>query len=79
MVVKIEGKEHRQGVSKAGKNYDFINLHFLGRQNGVEGLAAISKIMDTSVIPYENIIVGQHYDLEVDFSGNIISMHPAKA
>jgi len=79
MVVKIEGKEHRQGVSKAGKNYDFISLHFLARQTGVEGLAAVSKIVNTTVIPYDNIIVGQHYDLEVDFSGNIIGMHPAKA
>lgn len=79
MVVKIEGKEHRQGVSKAGKNYDFINLHFLAKQNGVEGLAAVSKIVNTSVVRYEDILVGQHYDLEVDFSGNIIQMRPAKA
>lgn len=79
MIVKVEGKEHRQGVSKAGKNYDFIALHFLARQSGVEGMAAVSKIVNTSVIPYANIVVGQHYDLEVDFSGNIIGMNPAKA
>jgi hypothetical protein len=78
MVVKIEGKEHRQGVSKAGKNYDFISLHFLARQNGVEGHAAVSKIVNTSVIPYENILVGQHYDLEVDFGGNVIGIKPVK-
>lgn len=78
MVVKVEGKEHRQGVSKAGKNYDFISLHFLARQNGVDGLAAVSKIVNTSVIPYESILVGQQYDLEVDFGGNVIGMKPAK-
>ena len=79
MIVKVEGKEHRQGVSKAGKNYDFISLHFLARQSGVEGMAAVSKIVNTSVISFDNIIVGQQYDLDVDFSGNIIGMRPAKA
>lgn len=79
MVVKVEGKEHREGVSKAGRNYNFNVLHFMGRQAGVEGLAAITKIVDTSVISYDDILVGQHYELEPDFNGNIISVHPAKA
>lgn len=79
MIVKVEGKEHREGVSKAGKNYNFNNVHFLARQRGVEGMAAVSKIVDTAVISYEDILVGQHYDLELDLGGNIIGMHPAKA
>lgn len=78
MVVKVEGKAHRQGVSKAGKNYDFIVLHFLARESGVDGMAAVTKNINTSVCPYEQILVGQHYDLEVDFSGNIVGMRPAK-
>lgn len=79
MVVKIEGKEHRQGVSKAGKNYDFNVVYFLAKQRGVDGLAAVSKIVDTALIPYDNIIVGQHYDIEIDLNGNIDGMHVAKA
>lgn len=79
MIVKVEGKEHREGVSKAGKNYNFNNVHFLARQRGVEGMAAVSKIVDATVISYEDILVGQHYDLELDLSGNIIGMHPSKA
>lgn len=79
MVVTIEGKEHRQGVSKAGRQYDFVSVHFLAKQRGVEGLAAVSKIIDPSLIPYENIIVGQHYDVEIDLSGNICSICVAKA
>lgn len=79
MIVKVEGKEHREGVSKAGKNYNFNNVHFLARQRGVEGMAAVSKIVDATVISYEDILVGQHYDLELDLSGNIVGMHPAKA
>lgn len=79
MVVKVEGKEHRQGVSKAGKSYDFINLHFLLKRRGVDGMAAVTKIVDTSVIPYEDILVGQYYDLEVDMFANIVGMRPAKS
>lgn len=79
MVVKIEGKEHRQGVSKAGKQYDFITLHFLAKQRGVEGLAAVSKIIDTALIPYDHILVGQHYELEPDLDGNIIGIRVVKA
>lgn len=78
MVVKVEGKEHRQGVSKAGRNYDFIVLHFMARQNGVDGLAAVQKLVNTSVVSFESILVGQNYDLEPDFDGNIISVRPAK-
>ena len=78
MIVKVEGKEHRQGVSKAGKNYDFIVLHFMARQNGVDGLAAVSKIVNTSVVSYDTILVGQNYDLEPDFDGNIIAVKPVK-
>jgi len=78
MVVKVDGKEHRKGVSKAGKNYDFHVIHFLAPDRRVEGLAAVTKIIDTSVIEYEKILVGQHYDLVPDFDGNIIEMRPAK-
>lgn len=78
MIVKVEGKEHRQGVSKAGKNYDFIVLHFMARQNGVDGLAAVQKLVNTSVTSYESILVGQNYDLEPDFNGNIVAVRPAK-
>ena len=78
MVVRVDGKEHRQGVSKAGKNYDFITLHFLGKQRGVEGQAAITKIIDNTLIPYEKILVGQYYDLEPDLNGNIIGISVAK-
>jgi len=78
MIVKVEGKEHRQGVSKAGKNYDFIVLHFMARQNGVDGMAAVQKLVNTSVTSYESILVGQNYDLEPDFNGNIVAVRLAK-
>lgn len=79
MVVKIEGKEHRQGVSKAGKNYDFNIVYFLAKQRGVDGQAAVNKIVDSTLIPYDNIIVGQHYELSIDLNGNIDGISAAKA
>ena len=79
MVVKIEGKEHRQGVSKAGRNYDFIVLHFLAKQRYVEGQAAVTKNVSSDTVDYNRILVGQFYDLEIDLSGNITGMRPAKA
>lgn len=78
MVVKIEGKEHRQGVSKTGRNYDFIVLHFLAKQRYVDGMAAITKNVNSDTVDYAQILVGQHYDLDIDLSGNITGMRTAK-
>lgn len=79
MVIKIEGKEHRQGVSKRGNEYDFYVLHFLGVRSGVEGKAAYEKLVDPSVLPYDEILVNQCYDIETDFSGSIVKMRVAKS
>lgn len=79
MNVKIEGKEHREGKSKAGRDYNFHVIHFLAPRSGVVGNASYEKIVSSSVIDFDAIIVGQVYDLTVDFSGNIVSMVSAKA
>lgn len=79
MVVKLEGKEDRHGTSrKTGKDYHFIVLHFLLVQQGVEGISAQQVLCDPSVIPYDKLLVGQMYDIEFDFRGNILSVTPAK-
>lgn len=79
MNVKIEGKEERKGTSKkTGKDYHFIVLHFLSRKAGVDGQAAYEKLLDPSVLDYDHIQVGTVYDLEVDLTGNIVSMEIAK-
>lgn len=79
MVIRLEGKEHRKGTSKSGKAYDFIVLHFLGKLRGVEGLGAVQKLVDSDLISYDDLLVGQHYELEPDLDGNIISIKVAKA
>lgn len=79
MVVKVYGKQHCQGVSKkSGKNYDFYNLHLLVKDRNVDGLACCVKMVDPSVISFDNILVNQQYDLQTDFNGNIVSISPAK-
>ena len=40
MKIQIVGKSHRTGISKSGRNYDFIELHFVAPARGVEGEAA---------------------------------------
>lgn len=80
MVVKLEGKEERQGTSrKTGKDYHFIVLHFLLRQNGVDGMSAQQVLCDPSVMAYDKLLVGQMYDIQCDFKGSILSVVPAKS
>ena len=79
MVIRLEGKEHRKGTSKRGQDYDFLVLHFLGKTRGVEGLGAVQKLVDPNLMPYDDLLVGQHYELEPDLDGNIIAIKVAKA
>lgn len=79
MIIKIEGKQHMQGVSKkTGKKYDFITIHTLMKMPYVEGLAAVTKNIGVDVIAYNSIIVGSYYDFQTDFKGNVTSVTPAK-
>lgn len=78
MVITIGGKEHKAGTSKAGKPYDFNVIHFLGPKKNVFGNAACEKIVDPSVIAYDDILVNQAYEVETDLDGNIIRMQVAR-
>jgi hypothetical protein len=79
MVTEIVGKCHRQGISKtSGKPYDFSEVHYLGRKKGVEGLAAVAKTVGADIIAYDDIAIGEMYDIERDDDGNIIGMAKAK-
>lgn len=79
MIIKVEGKQHRKGISnKTGNSYDFIVVHCLCTLPYVEGKAAVQKNLSTSVIDYDKILVGQYYDFQTDFSGNVTCVIPAK-
>lgn len=78
MVIVVNGKERKTGTSKKGSNYDFIVLHFLAAQRGVVGQAAIQKLVNPSVISYDDILVNQGYEVDVDLRGDIVAMKVAK-
>ena len=79
MILKIEGKQHRKGVSsKSGREYDFIVVHVLMNQPYVEGKAAVTKNISSDVISFDKLLVGQSYDFQTDFDGNVISVVPAR-
>lgn len=78
MKIKVYGKVHLSGTSKkSGNKYDFIQLHTLVPQRGVEGQSAKTVMVDPSIINYDAIIVGKDLDVEVDFDGRIVSARPA--
>lgn len=79
MVIKIEGKQHKKGISqKNGNSYDFIIVHTLMKVPYVEGLAAVTKNISVDLIAYDRLIVGSYYDFQTDFNGNVTSVTPAK-
>ena len=79
MILKLEGKQHRQGVSKStGRDYDFIVVHLLMNLPYVEGKAAVTKNISTNIISYDRLLVGQVYDFQTDFNGNVTAVVPAK-
>lgn len=79
MKIKVYGKVHLQGTSKkTGNKYDFIQLHCLVPQRGVEGEAAKVISISPDIVNYDSIIVGKNCAVEVDFDGRVLSCVPEK-
>lgn len=79
MVIKLEGKVRRTGKSsKTGREYDFGTLYFLCKEKGVDGLAAVGKLVDPFDVDLDKLVVGQYYNLEIDLNGNVMGVTPAK-
>lgn len=80
MNLKLYGKAHIQGKSsKTGKDIDFYVLHLLMPDPRIEGLSAVQKTVNPSVIDYDKLLVNQYYDIEPDFNGNIVKITPSKS
>ena len=74
MKIKVFGRVHLYGTSKkTGNKYDFIQLHCLVPQRGIEGEAAKVISVSPDIVNYDSIIVGKSCDVEVDFDGRVIS------
>lgn len=79
MKVKIIGKQHLNGTSrKTGNPYDFSVVHFNCTQSGVEGLSATTVNLGREIIAYNDIRVGEDYDLEFGVHGIIVGFTPVK-
>lgn len=79
MKIKVYGKVHLSGTSKkTGNKYDFIQIHTLVSQRGVEGEAAKAITISPDIVNYDSIIVGKSCSVEVDFDGHVISCVPEK-
>ena len=79
MKIKVYGKVHLSGTSKkTGNKYDFIQLHGLVPQRGVEGEAAKVISISPDIVNYDSIMVGKSCAVEVDFDGRVVSCVPEK-
>lgn len=76
MKIQVEGKAHLKGTSKrTGNNYDFVEVHYLGKARGVDGLAAKTVHIDPQVCPPSDIVVGGVYDVEFDDRGYAVGFN----
>ena len=65
MKIKILGKAHYKGHSnRTGRDYDFLQFHYLGVDSQVEGQAAMTVTVDPKFIDYESVVVGNEYIIE---------------
>ena len=83
MVIKIEGLEHRKGISsKSGNSYDFYVIHYLsepGANRRVNGRESKNKIVDVSYVDENKFVPGAYYEVVTDLDGNVVKpIVPAK-
>lgn len=68
------GKVRRNGVSKAGKPYDFTSCSVSYPVFGVEGVQVSEFLVDSRLIQYDALKIGDHYDFDYDSKGNLINV-----
>ena len=74
MTIKVYGKAHLEGTSRrTGRDYNFNQVHYLGKERGVEGLAALTLSLDPIAYPIGSIEVGAEYEVEFNNRGFVVS------
>lgn len=68
------GKVRRNGTSKAGKPYDFTSCSVSYPAFGVEGSQVSEVIVDSRMIQYDALNIGDHYDFDYDNKGNLLNV-----
>lgn len=79
MKIKVIGKAHLEGKSKrTGKEYNFNQVHYTGPDRGVDGLAALTLTLDSSLIPYADIKLNAEYEVDFGPRGYVVGFTPVK-
>lgn len=68
------GKVRRKGTSKSGKPYDFTVCSVSYSAFGVEGAKVCELIVVPRFIQYDALKVGDHYDFDYDYKGNLLNV-----
>ena len=77
MKIHVEGKAHLKGTSRrTGNDYDFVQVHYLGKAFGVVGQAACTLNLDPNEHPLDTIVVGADYNVEFDNRGFPVEFTP---
>lgn len=61
-------------MSKVGKPYDFTACFVSYSAFGVEGVQVSEVIVDSRIISFDALIIGDHYDFDYDNKGNLLSV-----
>lgn len=82
MRVKVLGKSHLKGHSeRTGRDYDFLQFHYLGSDSGVIGEAAMTFSVDPGIINFDSVVIGSTYEVEYGPRGRsivVVGMRPVK-
>lgn len=74
MKIVVIGKAHMEGMSKrTGKDYNFNQIHYNAPARGVEGLGAMTLMLDPDQVSYASIEVGATYSVEFDQRGYVVA------
>lgn len=68
------GKVRRNGTSKAGKPYDFTSCYVSYSAFGVEGVKVSEVLVDSRIVQFDALNIGDHYDFDYDNKGNLLNV-----
>lgn len=74
MKAVLLGKVRRSGVSKAGKTYDFTACSVSYDAYDVEGLRVAEVLVQSSMLGFDALVVGDRYDFDFDNRGNLLDV-----
>lgn len=74
MHAALLGKVRRNGTSKAGKPYDFTACSVSFSAFGVEGFQVAEIIVDSRMVQFDALNVGDSYDFDFDNKGNLLNV-----